>query len=101
MWDKEAFRGRERARVKKNEKILRKTKAKARRRASEGKTAEVRNNRRCRAKRKRLGFHKISLEHPECDWHHVNKNDVVACPKYVHRAIHHICGDGKVEGVLG
>ena len=52
--------------------------------------------------RRDLGFHPISLAlKVPFDWHHVNKNDVVAISRDIHRAISHICGDGKLEGVVG
>ena len=55
-----------------------------------------------RDRRKReFGFHPISLLHDGCIWHHVNKNDVVACPSYIHTHVGHKCGDGKIEGILG
>ena len=49
-----------------------------------------------------FGFHPISfpLSVP-FEWHHVNKTDVTAIPKEIHRAISHRCGDGKLEGVVG
>ena len=57
-------------------------------------------------KRKRrageLGFHPISFPlNVSFEWHHVNKNDVVAIPRVIHRSVSHICGDGKLEGVVG
>ena len=35
------------------------------------------------------------------DKHHVNHNDVVYIPTIIHRAVNHIDGDGKLEGVIG
>ena len=56
------------------------------------------------AKRKRnLGFHPISFPiiGVPFDWHHVSRRDVVAIPRDIHRAVSHVCGDGKLEGVIG
>lgn len=60
------------------------------------------NIKRQNAKRRNKGFHCISfpLSVP-FDWHHVNENDVVAIPRCIHKAIKHVCGDGKLEGILG
>ena len=55
-----------------------------------------------RKRKSQLGFHPISFPlNVSFDWHHVNRNDVVAISRYIHRAIYHICGDDKLEGVLG
>jgi hypothetical protein len=57
-----------------------------------------------RKKRKQRGFenHKISLPlKVPFDWHHVTEKYVVACPRDIHRNVGHVCGDGKLEGVLG
>ena len=54
-----------------------------------------------------LGFHKISFEHPGCEWHHVNMMFVVACPKEIHeKCSHHVLGNSGIhahflEGILG
>ena len=56
-----------------------------------------------------LGFHKISFWHEGCVWHHVNKNDVVATPEYIHTISSGWVGSKKItsiqhkqlEGVLG
>ena len=60
-----------------------------------------------RYKRKNLGFHMISFECLNCHWHHVNSDDVVACPADIHNKCFHSL-DGrfgikadKLEGVLG
>ena len=58
--------------------------------------------RKVEARRRDLGFHPISLPlDVPFDWHHVNKNDVVAIPREIHKAVFHICGDGKLEGIIG
>lgn len=58
---------------------------------------------RSRAKRRQLGFHKISFPLDiEFDWHHVNKNDVVAMSRRIHRAIRHeLKTKNHLEGVIG
>lgn len=56
------------------------------------------------AKARGLGFHRIGLTHPFCQFHHINQNDVVSCPEYIHKNIPHCLEDGsalKLEGVLG
>lgn len=56
------------------------------------------------AKKRGLGFHRISLNHVECAWHHINIKDVVACPYEIHNNFEHCVEDGSalmVEGVLG
>ena len=64
--------------------------------------AKVSINRYLTKRRRDLGFHPLSLPlSVPFDWHHVNKNDVVAIQRYIHRAVSHICGDGKLEGVVG
>ena len=51
---------------------------------------------------KGFGFHKISLPLAiPFDWHHVNKNDVVAISRDIHNAVYHKCKDGRLEGVVG
>ena len=54
-----------------------------------------------KAKRKKLGFHKISFEHLKCVWHHVNQNDVVSTPIKIHQSFHHTWGNNNIEGVIG
>ncbi|MCK4260598.1 MAG: hypothetical protein KAX49_16595 [Halanaerobiales bacterium] len=53
--------------------------------------------------RRNLGFHKISFPiEIEFDWHHVNKNDVVAMPRWIHRAIRHkVRIKNCIEGIIG
>lgn len=53
------------------------------------------------AKRRLLGFYKISKEHKGCVWHHVTKKYVVAMPEHIHSKIHHKQGENMLEGVLG
>lgn len=54
-----------------------------------------------------LGFHKISLWHEGCVWHHVNKRDVVATPKRIHAISAGFSQKGdkfnhrSLEGILG
>lgn len=62
------------------------------------KKATKKHNNSCK---RELSFHPISLIHDGCIWHHVNRNDVVACHPYIHTHVSHKCGDGKIEGVLG
>lgn len=56
---------------------------------------------------KGYGNHKISFEHPNCVWHHVNMMFMVACPKEIHQKCnHHVLGTQGIhahflEGVLG
>ena len=71
--------------------------------ATEGyKKLHKKDTKKCNYKRRNLGFHPISLPlNVPFDWHHVNKRDVVATPRHIHRVISHVCGDGKIEGVLG
>ena len=51
--------------------------------------------------------HRISFEHPNCVWHHVNMMFVVACPEEIHNhTLHHVLGSAGIhahflEGVLG
>ena len=58
-------------------------------------------------KRRGRGSHWLSFEHPGCVGHHINKNDIVACPKEIHEKTNHsISGIAgmlarKLEGVLG
>lgn len=79
-----------RQQINKTRKIWRKTK--------NGRKQQARTN----YARRKLGFHPISLPLSiPFDWHHVNKNDVVAIQRDIHRAVSHICGDGKLEGVVG
>lgn len=53
-------------------------------------------------RRRKLGFHKISLPlNCEFDWHHVNENDIVAMPRWIHRAISHKLKENELEGILG
>ena len=104
MWNKEAYKERERARAKRNEIQRRKQQALSRRRTNEGRKAANGYVKKDRARRKAQGFevHKISLPlKVPFEWHHVNKRDVVACPRNIHKFVHHVCGDGKVEGILG
>ncbi|MCK4260600.1 MAG: hypothetical protein KAX49_16605 [Halanaerobiales bacterium] len=54
------------------------------------------------SKRRELGHHKISFPlEVEFDWHHVNKNDIVAFPRDIHQNISHKLGENDLEGVLG
>ena len=49
-----------------------------------------------------ISSHRISLPlNVPFVWHHVNKRDVVAIQKEIHKTITHKCGDGKLEGVVG
>ena len=57
-------------------------------------------NWRQRERKKRLEWHKISFPHDNCDWHHVNKKDVTACPRNIHRKIHHEIPN-NIEGITG
>lgn len=68
-----------------------------------GKKVRSRSVKKANAKHRKLGFHQISLSLScEFDWHHVNENDVVAMPRWIHEIISHKVGDGnKLEGVLG
>lgn len=51
---------------------------------------------------RKMGYHKISLPlNCAFDWHHVNKNDVVAMPRWIHRAISHEVNKNTLEGILG
>ena len=34
-------------------------------------------------------------------WHHVDKEHVVPVLRYIHEKVRHVCGDGKLEGILG
>lgn len=50
-------------------------------------------------RRRNLGFIPISFKHPNCIWHHVDHEHVVACPENIHRLPH--TQQSKLEGVLG
>jgi len=41
----------------------------------------------CKSKRRKLGFNKLKENdwYEPIDWHHVNDNDVVPLPRYLHR----------------
>ena len=57
-------------------------------------------------KKRGLGFRPICLKEriPDCEWHHVNKNDVTQIPRYIHNNFYHELKDGsalKLEGVTG
>ena len=54
-------------------------------------------------RQRNLGFHKISFSlEAEFDWHHVNKNDVVAIPRWIHREIRHKLSEkNNLEGIIG
>ena len=43
----------------------------------------------------------IGMLVPNCELHHLHKDLVTCVPSKIHRAISHICGDGKLEGVIG
>ena len=54
------------------------------------------------ARRRGMHFHKISLEHQDCQWHHVTNEHVVATPTNIHQRIKHKLNDGNMlEGVIG
>jgi len=58
----------------------------------------------CNRRRRDLGTNPISFMHAGCHWHHVNVNDVVACPSHIHDHFYHSLKDGsalRIEGVLG
>lgn len=62
------------------------------------------NKARCLAKKRDLGYHRISFYHKGCEMHHVNKEDVVAISAYIHHYFpHNIRGYSsfRLEGVLG
>ena len=50
-----------------------------------------------------LGFIRICLMPEKGDWiwHHVDKEHMVPVVRYIHEAISHKHGDGKLEGILG
>ena len=68
-----------------------------------GKKVRSETVKKANAKHRELGFHQISLLlNCEFDWHHVNENDVVAIPRWIHEKNPHKLGDGnKLEGILG
>ena len=56
------------------------------------------------AKKRGLGYHRISFYHKGCEMHHVNKNDVVAIGVFIHHYFpHNMRGYSscRLEGVLG
>lgn len=57
--------------------------------------------RRKQDKRRGYGRHKLSFEHLNCVWHHINKNDMVQVPVEIHEFFKHMEPTAKIEGVLG
>ena len=56
------------------------------------------------AKERGLRFKPLSFWHEGCDFHHINKENVIAVPAWIHEAIQHTLKDGtalRLEGVLG
>lgn len=56
------------------------------------------------AKKRGLGYHRISFYHKDSVMHHVTKNCVVATPAYIHQSFCHSLKDSsamRLEGVLG
>ena len=56
------------------------------------------------AKKRGLGFKPISFWHKNCDFHHIDRERVVAVPFWIHNNIPHRISDGsafRLEGILG
>ena len=57
--------------------------------SEKGKLVHSKGNRKNKAKRRQLGFNPINEPFKDCNAHHINQNDVVYIPKYLHSSIYH------------
>lgn len=55
---------------------------------------------RVQKRKKNLGFNQLNQAFPDCVWHHVTDDDVVAIPKHIHRASSDITREKHQQRVL-